>query len=103
MAVKDSKLEEKEQLVIKGTIFADEFCNRQTGKKIDEDPGDSFTSGEVANLKKLSGATETDTDGDVEFVGDLSVAGKIKNGTDEVSVADLAALITYAKAEGWIS
>ena len=34
----------------------------------------------------------------------LSVYTKeIGNGTDSVSVADLAALITYAKAQGWIS
>ena len=36
MSVKDQKLEEKEQLVINGVIFADEFRNRKTGKRIEE-------------------------------------------------------------------
>lgn len=33
----------------------------------------------------------------------LYLAGDLTNGTDSVTVADLAALITYAKAQGWIS
>lgn len=33
----------------------------------------------------------------------LYLSGNISDGTNEVSVADLAALITYAKAQGWIS
>lgn len=31
MALKDTKLEEKEQLVVKGSILADEFRDRKTG------------------------------------------------------------------------
>lgn len=33
----------------------------------------------------------------------LYLAGNITDGTNSVTVADLAALITYAKAQGWIS
>lgn len=42
--VKDTKLEEKEELVIHGSIFADEFRNRQTGKRIEEstEPTENF-------------------------------------------------------------
>lgn len=35
MSVKDQNLEEKEQLVINGTIFADEYRDRKTGEKLD--------------------------------------------------------------------
>lgn len=34
---------------------------------------------------------------------DLYLSGNISDGTNSVSVADLAALITYAKGQGWIS
>lgn len=37
MGLKDSKLEEKEQLIIKGDIFADSFKDRKTGKTIGSD------------------------------------------------------------------
>lgn len=33
----------------------------------------------------------------------IYLANNLTNGTDSVTVADLAALITYAKAQGWIS
>ena len=34
MALKDTKLEEKEQLVVKGDIFADSFKDRETGNEL---------------------------------------------------------------------
>lgn len=34
---------------------------------------------------------------------DLYIAGEIKDGTNSVNIADLKALIDYAKAQGWIS
>jgi len=34
---------------------------------------------------------------------DAYVSGNISNGTNSVTIADLAALITYAKSQGWIS
>lgn len=34
---------------------------------------------------------------------DLYLAGNLTDGTNSVTIADLAALITYAKAQGWIS
>lgn len=34
---------------------------------------------------------------------DLYLTGNISDGTNDVSIADLIALITYAKAQGWIS
>lgn len=34
---------------------------------------------------------------------DANISGNITDGANSVSVADLAALITYAKAQGWIS
>ena len=34
---------------------------------------------------------------------DLYLAGNLSNGTDSATVADIAALIAYAKAQGWIS
>lgn len=34
---------------------------------------------------------------------DMNISGNISDGTNSVSVADLAALIAYAKAQGWIS
>lgn len=57
MALKDSKLEEKEQLVIKGTIFADEFRNRQTGSRIEENTPvvDSPKRYYVDNIKAIPG------------------------------------------------
>lgn len=36
MSIKDANLQEKEVQVVKGVIFADEFRNRQTGKRIEE-------------------------------------------------------------------
>ncbi len=33
----------------------------------------------------------------------LYLSGELSNGTDSATVADIAALITYAKAQGWIS
>ena len=36
-------------------------------------------------------------------IKDAYIAGNISDGTNSVTVADLAALITYAKAQGWIS
>lgn len=34
---------------------------------------------------------------------DIYLSGNLSNGTDTATVADIAALITYAKAQGWIS
>lgn len=34
---------------------------------------------------------------------DLYLSGNLSNGTDTATIADIAALITYAKAQGWIS
>lgn len=34
---------------------------------------------------------------------DIYINGKLSNGTDEVTIAELASLITYAKSQGWIS
>ena len=34
---------------------------------------------------------------------DAYIAGELKDGTNSATVADIAALITYAKAQGWIS
>jgi hypothetical protein len=33
---------------------------------------------------------------------DLYLSGNLSDGTNSVTIADLAALITYAKGQGWI-
>lgn len=44
MALKDTKLEEKEQLVVKGAVLADEFRDRKTGKTIMPSDGSEILS-----------------------------------------------------------
>ena len=58
MALKDTKLEEREELVVKGTILADEFRDRQTGKKIDP-LGDKVSIDEIDSGNATSGKVIT--------------------------------------------
>ena len=52
--LKDVKLTEKEELVIEGTVLADEFRDRKTGKRIDQNTGLNVTADEIDS--ELAGA-----------------------------------------------
>lgn len=53
------------------------------------------TKGFVSNNKLNLGSSR-------HLWNDLYLAGNLSDGTNSVSIADLAALITYAKGQGWI-
>ena len=70
--------------------------------------GASFIGGANFNGPiKTSFYPETSNSYDLGFSNNtwrnLYIAGEIKDGTKSATVADIAALITYAKAQGWIS
>lgn len=64
MSVKDTKLEEKEQLVVKGEILADSFAFRTTGEKLqnseDELPSISGNAGRYLRVNAQATGTKWD-------------------------------------------
>lgn len=62
MSVKDTKLEEKEQLVVKGEILADSFAFRTTGEKLqnskDELPSLTGNANKFLKVKNDASGTE---------------------------------------------
>ena len=75
--LKDTRLEEKEEIVIHGSILADEFRDRTTGKRIDplgnKVTVDEIDSGSAANKKVIV----ANGSGGASW-GDPDVAGNLK-------------------------
>lgn len=100
--VKDTRLEEKEEMVIHGTILADEFRDRTTGKLIDEESEENKWVEKVSKkLRVDNGDIEVDdalvikdsddgkvaiyTDEDTNGVKRVAVNGLVSNGDVEVN------------------
>jgi len=78
MAVKDTKLEEKEQLVVHGDIIADSFKDRTTGKSI----GETHTSEWEQKLKEHLVYDEENEE--VQCGTDYYADGSVETGADVV-------------------
>lgn len=100
--VKDTKVLEKEKLVIKGEVFADGFRDRETGKSIAETGLDDWT--ETMNDKIAFSDGEVVIKDDTKINGNLTIDGlsklKDENGNQLIPTPNVSGTYVLKSVDG---